>query len=304
MYIKLIFAIVVISVFSAFVSGQRSITLEELRNMKKENSPKPAPTPEPAEPSPTEGTKTTFIADGSFSKVEKPFVFVARDRETYLMLGSLIGDFNADKEIDYDKYAVVAAFSGAKDTGGYSVSITMRDGICEIEDVAPVHGAIVTEAITYPFSMVLVPVEEQDPLELATDDTWKQSMDLYDVSSGEFEFSGGFIGMTKKFGISGTVGVLRNGPHVSFFFELYEEGEDPVRKLLETGSGLLDEKMPEIRRLEAGDLIDRPHPPLKVDAKFTGNRIEMEFIPGTRDYVVNDGFEGKGKLTAVKRTVE
>lgn len=248
-------------------------------------------------------TKTVFIADGSFSKVEKPFLYVARDRETYLALGSMIGEFKADKNIDFDKHAVVAAFSGAKDTGGYSVSITMKDGICNVEDMAPAHGAIVTEAITYPFAVVLVPVEEQDPLEVVTDDTWKGAMEMYDVNSGEFEFSGGFVGRTTKFDVEGTVGILKSGRHLSFFFKLVEKAENPERRLFETASGVIDEKMPEIRRLEAGDLINRPHSPLKVNARFTGNNVEMHFSPGERSYIVNDGYEGSGRLTAVKRSV-
>lgn len=305
MNIKLIFWITVFVTFTCIsVSGQRTITLEELRKKKQVSIPDAVSTPMPSAKPEMNKSKTNIIADGSYSRVESPFVFVARDIETYKIINSMIQGYDISPGIDFDKYAVVAAFSGAKETGGYAVSIEMKNGKCEIEDVAPPHGAIVTEAISHPYAVAIVPVEEQDPLEIVAGETWGKAMNLYEVTSGSFEFSGGFIGMTKKFDVGGTVGVLKNGNHISFFFRIQEKVEDPVRRMYETGSGTLDKKMPEISRLEAGDLIDRPHPPLRVEAKFDGDWLELDFMPGKRGYIVNDGFEGRGNLKAKKKLVD
>jgi hypothetical protein len=294
------------------VSAQTSITLEELRRVSKKTAPgnekmetKKAVNGEiPKETGKNVATgnnQTEFLAEGSYSKMDKPFIFVARDSETLKMIGSMIGEFEPVGEIDFKTYAVVAAFSGEKETGGYSVSIKMTDGKCVIQDVAPVHGAIVTEALTKPFAVVKVKLEEEASMSVSAGETWTSGMERYEVVEGTFEYSGGFLGISRKFDLDGEIYAMRHGDLFSLVLSISEKSGVTNRRLFETVSGTLNEEKPSIRRVEAAELYDRPHPPLVVTVKFEGGQLLLEMKPGKRDYVVSDGFEGKGTVTAELR---
>jgi len=278
------------------VAGQEAITLEQLKKMK---NPKVSQGEQyqPGDSKNPEKENTLILAEGSYSKIDKPFVFVARDPESYGMLPKMIGDFEA-VDVDFTKYAVVAAFSGEKETGGYSVSIKMRDGACQIEDVAPAHGAIVTDALTKPFAVVAVPVEEEDGIDLVAGETWKNRMRNYRVSSGSFKFTGGFLGITKNFDVSGSLSTLTHGDFVTIFFDIHGVGQETARKSKEAGSGKTGTAKPVLNRIEGGSLIDRPHPPLQVFMSENDGRLRLEFKPGKRGYVISDGFEGSGTVEA------
>ena len=105
------------------------------------------------------------IAEGAMSRVETPFIFIARDAKTYEKLRSLVEDLPAVSEIDFTKQAAVAAFAGTKNTGGYSVSIKQTGENASVEVVKPPKDALVTMALTSPFKIALVPVEEEKSLE-------------------------------------------------------------------------------------------------------------------------------------------
>ncbi|NNE66888.1 MAG: protease complex subunit PrcB family protein [Pyrinomonadaceae bacterium] len=288
--------LIALGFLSTFACAQKSLTLEELRNMKKKTE-KPKEGALKSRASTDSGKGADIVSEGSYSKVDKPFIFVVRDAETYKLLGDLIGDFKPG-DVDFEKNAIVAAFSGEKMTGGYAVSIKLVDGVCVIGDVAPAHGAIVTEALTRPFALVSVPIEEEGSLAISADETWTASMDDYRVVKGEFSFTGGFIGLTRKYGVEGILSVSRFGEFVTISFDVKGTGDEASRKMRDIGSGKMDEKMPELLRIEGGNLIDRPHPPLQVDTDFGENVVKMKFTPGKRPYIVNDGFEGKGWLEA------
>ncbi len=282
------------------VHGQKTMTLQELKNLGKQaTTTDPAKYEQPLRSNPVrKGMNAAgYMYEGLDSKVDKPFIFVVRDKETYALLGSLVDGLTPEADVDFDKFAIVAAFSGVKSTGGYSVSITVNDGKTVIGDVQPVHGAIVTEALTRPFAVAKVPVEEENSLELVADETWNGDMEEYEVTSGKFEYSGGFVGMTKSFEVTGNISILKFGEHMTMFFDLSEKGGGS-RMLFEAASGTTRAASPAITRLEAGKLIDKPHAPFMVKAGFENGRLELIFTPGKRSYVVSDGFEGKGVIKA------
>lgn len=174
----------------------------------------------------------------------------------------------------------------------------MKDGKCEIEDVSPAHGAIVTDALTRPYALAVVPVEEEDALHISVSDTWKGEMDEYIVVSGEFEFMGGFVARSVKYDVEGSISTITYGDFITMVFDLHEKGENSVRSMKEAGSGKISDKLQTLRRVEGGSLIDKPHPPLVVKAEFQDSRLKLNFEPGKRGYIVNDGFEGRGSVLA------
>ncbi len=304
MKLKTILLAILVAAFVFPVVSQRTMTLADLKKMgKSATTTEPAKNEQQLRSNPVKKGMNAagYMYEGLDSKVDKPFIFVVRDKETYAMLGALVDGLEPEADVDFDKFAIVAAFSGVKSTGGYSVSIMVEEGKTMVSDVEPVHGAIVTEALTRPFAVAKVPVEEENSLELVADETWNAQMEEYEVTSGKFDYSGGFVGMSKSFEVSGSISVLKFGEHMSMFFDLSEKGGG-TRMLFEAASGATKSNSPAITRLEAGKLIDKPHPPFMIKAGFDGEQMELIFSPGKRSYVVSDGFEGKGTVTAVKIT--
>ncbi len=77
-----------------------------------------------------------------------------------------------------------------------------------IDISAPAKGAMVTQVITTPFQVAVVPIAADLALALEMPAAWTNQMKMYRVSKSDFESSGGVRGMTKKFKADGTVGVL------------------------------------------------------------------------------------------------
>ncbi len=292
------------------VFAQKYMTLEEIRNMNKKpkaekkevkkDVPKDIPLP-PRTGMTVEIKQAEILADGSYSKIEKPFIYVARTKEDYMRLNDLVEGFSSDKEIDFNKQAVVAAFAGMKNSGGYSIDIYKLQGRTNVVIKNPPADAMVTQAITYPYKISVVDIEEQDSMNIAYSDEFKNEMTGYKVTSSDFEFEGGFIGRQTKFKAEGTISVMKYNDFVTYSFDLKGIGSESNRVLNEMSSGSLNESSSDLSRLEAGSFIDRPHPPLNVYVNFANEKLMMKFEPGKRDYVVNDGFVGRGSLEARKQ---
>lgn len=296
-----------LALLGSCVIAQRTITLEELRNMgkKKESKTKrtggesaevPPPTPKRVE-----RRELEILASGQQSPVEEPFIYIARTREDLRTIGGMAGGIEFPKDLDLTRQAVVAAFAGLRNTGGYAVSIYRVGSVTHVDVKKPPKDAFVTQALTQPYAVAVVPLEEEASLELALADDFKNGLQTYRVTSGEFEFSGGLMGILKRFAPQGTISVMRHEGHATFLFDLEGTGEDSSRKLSEMASGAGGESSVTLNRLEAGGFIDRPHPPLVVDVKFRDGKLTMKFEPGKREYVVNDGYEGRGHLEAVRQ---
>lgn len=261
---------------------------------KKVVKPMPKPPTNPAA-----ATEYKVLIEGQFSKVETPFVFVARDGETYALIRSMVESLPASSTIDFTKTAVVAAFAGERNTGGWTVAIRPIPADKTIVDInAPRKGGMTAQVISTPFQVVLVPVSEIQPLALELTPTWTNRMKTYRVSKGDFEFSGGIRGMTKKFAAEGTIDVLTYGDHVTYNFNLSGKGNDRAMKLSEMASGVVTGGRVEIARLDAGTFAEIPHPPLKVSGTATEQKLTLAFEP--HPPVIADGFLARGKLEAVK----
>lgn len=306
---SLIIAVILISLIGSCVFAQKYMTLEDLRNMNKNKQPEKTEIKDKSAdlevPPPTGMTVTSdeseTLAEGSYSKIEKPFIFIARTAEDYALLKDLVEGFSSDKVIDFKKQAVIAAFAGMKNTGGYSISIYNLQGRTNIITKSPPKDAFVTDAITYPYKIAVVPMQEEDSLEIAASDDFQSGMTTYKLTSGDFEFSGGFAGRQTTFQAVGDVKIMRFGDFVTFNFELTGKGDAKNRQLMETASAKISGNSGKIKRIEAGSFMDRPHPPLNVSVNLDGDKLSMKFTSDKRDYVISDGFEGNGSLEAVRK---
>jgi len=239
-----------------------------------------------------------IIAEGSNGAVETPFVFVARSKEIYALLQNFVENLPPAAEIDFGKTAVVAAFAGTKNTGGYSVEISRTNDKISITVVEPPKDAMTTDALTMPFKVALVSVPAENSLPLETSANWKNAMRTYKVISGEFESSGGFAGKLKRFDAEGTVGTLDFGNYTTLFFNLSGKNADKNMKLTEAATGVIKDNEVNLTRLDAGSFSEGPKSPLRVLGTISNDKLSLNFEPLPSN--VADGFQVRGKLEASK----
>lgn len=239
-----------------------------------------------------------YIAEGAYSKVEKPFVFVARTPETYEQLQDLVENLSPVSGIDFQKTAVVAAFAGTKKSGGYSVEIKKSANKITLGVIEPPKDAMTTQALTMPFAVALVPVEAEMPLVLDVSPNLKAAAQIYKVAKGKFEYSGGFAGRLARFDAEGTIGVFSFGNYATLVFNLSGKAAEKARKLSETASGTLIKGKINLARLDAGSFSEGPKPPVSVAGTLTNGKLVLTFEPLRTN--VADGFEVRGRIDAVK----
>ncbi len=292
-----IFKLVLLAVVSFSFIGCVSAQTNKRKTTKNSNSKASKPMNNKSNVKATDG-KIKVIAEDAYGTIETPFVFVARSKETYAQLQMFVENLPPDSEIDFGKMAVIAAFAGTKNTGGYSVSIRQTVDKIVVEVIEPPKDAMTTDALTMPFQVALVPVEEEKSLPLEVSANWKSAVQTYKITSGEFESSGGFAGTLKKFSAEGTIGVLSFGDYETLIFNLSGKGANKNMRLTETASGVMKEGKINLERLDAGSFSEGPKPPLKVSGTLSGGKLSLMFEPLPTN--VADGFQPSGKIEAAK----
>jgi PrcB C-terminal len=242
------------------------------------------------------------LAEGYHSKITKPFVAVVRDEETYAALTRL--DENLPK-LDSDFFkekAVLAAFLGERNTGGYSVEITPSPIDINVLEKKPGKGVMVPQMITSPFKVVALEGGSSEAVRLMLDDAWRNQMQPFDVQSGTFSMSGGFVGTSEGFQLKGVIGVMREGKLATFWFHVVGSGGKKRRLLMECATGLRDdEKGIQINRMSADSLVDPPNSGLAARATFSeeGRKLTLSLL--SRTGLIADGYSGGGTIVAVLR---
>ena len=292
-----IFKLLLLAVVSFSFIGCVSAQTNKRKTIKKSNSKATKPMNNKPNDKATD-RKIKVIAEDAYGTIETPFVFVARSKETYAQLQMLVENLPPTSEIDFSKMAVIAAFAGTKNTGGYSVSIRQAVDKIAVEVVEPPKDAMTTDALTMPFQVALVPVEEEKSLPLDVSANWKNQMQTYKITSGEFESSGGFVGRLKKFSAEGTISLLSFGKYATLIFNLAGKGANKNMRLTETASGVMKEGKINLARLNAGSFSEGPKPPLKVSGTLVGDKLSLMFEPLPTN--VADGFQASGKIEAAK----
>ncbi len=292
-----IFKLVLLAVVSFSFIGCVSAQTNKRKTTKKSISKETKSMNNKPDAKATDG-KIKVIAEDAYGTIETPFVFVARSKETYAQLQMLVENLPPASEIDFSKMAVIAAFAGTKNTGGYSVSIRQTMNKIMVEVIEPPKDAMTTDALTMPFQVALVPIEEEKSLPLEVSANWKSAVQTYKITSGEFESSGGFAGTLKKFSAEGTIGVLSFSDYATFIFNLSGKGANKNMRLTDAASGVMKEGKINLARLDAGSFSENPKPPLKVSGTLAGGKLSLMFEPLPTN--VADGFQASGKIEAAK----
>lgn len=237
------------------------------------------------------------LAEGSQSKVDSPFVFVARDEKSYAQLQKLVEGLPATSTIDFKKNAVVAGFAGEKPTGGWTVEIRKVGKKVLIDQQSPRKDMMVTQVITTPFKVSLIPVDENESLSIDFTTSYAKNKKTFQVKKGDFEYTGGIAGIRKKFQATGNIQMFTFGDYVTMLFDLKGKGTEKKLKLSEISSGTLKAGLIDISRLDSGTFVQFPRPPFAVKGTLKNKNLSLKF-ESQEETNYADGFAGKGSLEA------
>jgi hypothetical protein len=256
------------------------------------------PTPTPSDE--IAGAELKVLAEGQGAKADQPFVAVVRDAETYAALGALAGELPPVDAETFRTHAVVAAFLGYRNTGGYSVSIrALPGGVLGVAESAPPPGSITTQVITNPFKVVSVAEAEQSPVTLELGEGWKKWETSYVVTDGDFASTGGIAGRSEKFRLKGDISTSALGKLRTFRLNLTGEGASRPRSLRTTTTGLLTSSSTyDLPHFLSGTLVEKPNSGLRATAQLDlkNTVLLLTFEPNPPE--VADGFGGQGRLRA------
>ncbi len=295
---KILPLLLIMILFATVGSGTVNAQKKSKKTHKK-TSAKKVEMPKKVEPPDKVPVKTDFrtLFEDSQSSMEEPFIFVVRNAKQYAELQQIINNLSSPEQIDFTHQAVVAGFAGTRPTAGYAVNFENRAGEVYLALATPPPGAISAQVLTSPVKVVVVPVEEEKGLTVGTDKNWQGKMESFQVKTGNFEYSGGFVGKQQQFAITGTIKIIRSGSRVTAFFGLTANSK-LQRQMSDTATGKIENGEISLPRVDVGDFAENPRPPVIASGKISDKDLSLNFesLPTN----VNDGFTGKGNLTAVK----
>ena len=258
----------------------------------------------PAVPAPEKETPASgqmkVLAEGFHSSITNPFIAVVRGSEIYKELRKL--DENLPKlDVDFfETSVVVAAFLGERNTGGYAVEIAEEvSGQIHVAEKKPGKGAMVTEVITTPFKIVAVETSPNSTVALSFDDAWRQRAQSYQVTSGTFQYAGGFAGLGEAFQLKGRVLLMREAKLVTLVFDLFSSGVRETRSLGDSATGVVDkDNHIAIERMGVGSLIPHPHAGLQTKGIISDQEKKLLLELSSLATNIADGYSGHGSFEA------
>ena len=263
-------------------------------------TPKPSPVRSGGE-SGESGGDIKVLTQGSYNLVGEPFVAVARDAQTYQELRRLDDNLPILKEEEFKRIAVVAAFLGERRTGGYQIEMTRApDGDVRVKETTPPKDAMLTQALTRPYKIVSVPVQDEGRLKVEVGEPWRSAARPYKLESGEFTMTGGFAGRRETMRLEGTMTVMRHDNLATIFFNLQGTGGAKARELKETATGIVQAGGGALRlaRFNAGTLVEPPANLLTAKGEFTNNAANLTLALDSLPSNIADGYQGTGRLSA------
>lgn len=241
------------------------------------------------------------LAKGSYSKVETPFIYVARDKSALKNLKEMARIDALKDDIDLEKNLVLGAFAGTLRTGGYSVIFEEKENSIFVKLKRPPKDAMVTQALTQPFQIILLPAEKFNSSKLKLSGQWKNKAQNYRVKSGKFEFSGGFAGIRREFEPRGHIEVFKLNGLITFIVDLDSLEEDENRTLFDVVSTRSVEENILPVKINSGNFITPPHPEMLFKPLLKDDRLSFDLKTDDKGYPISDGFKGKGTFQAVKK---
>ncbi|HEY1403441.1 MAG TPA: protease complex subunit PrcB family protein, partial [Pyrinomonadaceae bacterium] len=241
-------------------------------------SPQPSPVLEGEENLETKvGGEIKELAAGGYGTVREPFIYLARDAQTYAGLREL-NDKLPELGADFFKSnAVVAAFLGQRRSGGYGVQITRGGaGVLRISEKSPAKDAFTTMALTSAFQIISVAVDEESPLALELDATWREAARPYTIGAGEFTRIGGFAGGRERSTLAGEIRIMRHAQLATVFFSLVGTGAEGKRALQDVTTGTVTpEGALTLARLDPGSFVPPPRHPLRAEGRFADDEGKL-----------------------------
>lgn len=263
----------------------------------KSKTGKPAPAIEKEQPKPGE---LKVLAEGSQSAITNSFVAVVRDAETYAALVKLDGNLAKLDEEFFKTRVVVAAFLGARNTGGYSVEIN-REGVggIRVSEKKPGKDMMVSQMITAPFKIVAFESSSNSTVPLSFDDAWRQKAQSYRVINGKFTYSGGLTGTGETLELKGRVLVMREGKLATLVFDLLSSGLAKMLSLTDSATAVVssDDRI-SIGRMGAGSLVPPPNGGLQAGGNFSAESKKLLLQLSSRMTYVSDSYGGRGSIEA------
>jgi hypothetical protein len=290
--------LLIILSFVLFTACADAQTRNKTANKKTQNKTNKVVPKPPVEKSPNEmPNEYKVLVEGQHSKVDVPFLVVARDAETFALIRTLVDNLPASSTVDFSKTAVVAAFAGDRNTGGWTVAIRPAANKTVIELQSPPKGEMTAQVISQPYQVMLVPVSQMQTLAIEPAAHWTGRMTTYRVSKANFESTGGIAGRVRKISVTGTIRALNFGEISTYHFDLSGTGNEQEMKLWEIASGVVRSGNLELTHLNASTFGDFPHPPLKIFGTANDKKLSLTFE--SHPPIISDGFMLRGTLDAV-----
>ena len=273
---------------SAFTAGFSSFA-----SCREQQNDKPV-----AENRKNDSTTLKVLAEGQTSSITDPFVAVIRDDETYAKLRKMEPSLPKLEPDFFQLNTLVAAFLGTRNTGGYTVEITRSpSGHIRVAEKAPPKDAMTVQMLTSPFKLVSFAPDGSTAVELTVDEIFRQRAQLYRISSGTFNISGGFTGRTESFQLNGKLQLTRLGNLITIGFALVSSGGTRERLLRGAATGFIKDGALVINRMSHGSLIDPPSGELQVNGKFLEkNKLALQLASLPMN--VPESYGGGGSIEA------
>jgi hypothetical protein len=238
------------------------------------------------------------LATGNHSTVSDPFIFVARDVETYSLLRTILETLPKRDAKFFESSAVVAVFLGQRPTGGYGIDIVeSHDASIRIAERRPPKGAMVTTVLTAPYKVVSIRSDQNKGLAFSMDERWQSALRRYRLTSGEVMVTGGFAGISKVLKPEGKIDILRAGDLFTLFFDI--RGPENHR-LFDVASGKIDKGSKfSLKGLDAFGLAGAVNSPFRVLGEFSdqGRQLSLQLETVASPHV-SDNFSASGSLQA------
>lgn len=235
------------------------------------------------------------LKQGAYSSMQDPFLLVVRDRETYLAARREIKELPEVAENFFRENALVAAFLGARNTGGYSVVITLENNTVTVRPKNPPADAMTTQAFSFPFAVASIKAAPEQALEIDAGPAWK--MRPYRVASGELKVAGGIVGRERAFRLDGEIAVMRHAALVTLSFNLKKDNAGRELKAVTSGIVKQDGGLV-LSPLVINELVETPHGLLTITGAFANNEDQLTLSLKTNPSNIADSFNAQGKIEA------
>lgn len=221
---------------------------------------------------------------------EDPFLFVARDEKTLLLL-----PLKLNQKIDFSKEAIIAVFAGTKPTPGYEIELTVSNGFASVKVKNPPKDAILPQVLTNPCKIFAVKIEEEKPIYLKSSILKTTE---YTVQ-GSIGYSGGFAPRQKTYQVGGKILAIKSENLVTLNLEIRAKN-NPSIKIFETVSGKIENGKIYLNRVDPNNFSELPRPMMKAFGTFSEKNISLKFEPNPT-IIVSDGFEAEGFIEATRK---